>query len=258
MADHKLPKITVITPSFNQGQFIEETIQSVVNQNYPNLEYWVIDGGSSDETVEVLKRYEGKLQWVSEPDQGQADAINKGLKKATGEIVAYLNSDDVMVPGTLRVVGEYFSEHPNAQWLTGDYSVIDEHGKQLHSFVTSYKRMLRKRPNFSLLAIANFISQPSTYWRRELIKEVGFFDTSLHYCLDYDYWLRIITRYQLHTLKQQLSLFRIHTNSKGRSGYVRQFEEEHEVLQRFTINQVLLTAHKLHAFFIIQAYRIMK
>ena len=107
------PKITIVTPSFNQGQFIEETIRSVLDQNYPNLEYLIIDGGSTDQTIEVIRKYERQLSyWVSEKDRGQVHAINKGLARATGEIFGFLNSDDLYVPGTFEVVGEYFEKHP--------------------------------------------------------------------------------------------------------------------------------------------------
>src|SRR5688572_6274864 len=114
-------KISIVTPSFNQGQFIEETVLSVLNQNYPNLEYIVIDGGSTDQTVEVIRRYEDRLAyWASEKDRGQVHAINKGLAKSTGDIFAFINSDDVYLPETFAAVAEYFDAHPEAEWVCGD------------------------------------------------------------------------------------------------------------------------------------------
>src|SRR5688500_4533124 len=118
------PKISIITPSLNQGDFIEQTILSVLSQDYPNLEYLVVDGGSSDATLGVLAKYAGKVTWISEADKGQTDAINKGLRRATGSIVGYLNADDLLLPGTLNKIGEVFSDHPQARWATGTCRIV--------------------------------------------------------------------------------------------------------------------------------------
>lgn len=253
-----LPKISVITPSYNQGHLIEETIQSVLNQNYPNLEYIVMDGGSTDNTVEVLKRYKDQLSFVSKKDKGQTDAINQGIAKSSGEILMYLNSDDVMLPNTLNTVGEYFAQNPNAMWLTGDYFIIDEQGKKIQSFVANYKKALRNLPSFNLLSIANFIIQPSTFWRRELGKEIGKFDENLHLCMDYDFWMRAIQKHQLHVLPNHFSLFRIHGTSKGGTQYEKQFSEEHDVMLRYNQNILLRFLHKIHAGLIILTYKLIK
>lgn len=257
-AKKNLPKISVITPSFNQGHFIKETIDSVLNQDYPNLEYIVMDGGSTDETVKILKSYGKKLTWVSQKDRGQADAINKGVKKSSGEIVMYINSDDVMLPGTLKLVGERFAADESLMWLTGGYEIIDESGREIQSFVSFYKRMLRSFPTFKLLSIANYIIQPSTFWRRALMDENGFFDKDLHLCMDYDFWMRAIKKYPLKVVDQKLSQFRIHGDSKGLSQYKKQFREESEVLSRYTNNAILKMLHKIHAELIIVAYNLIK
>jgi len=253
-----LPKISVITPSFNQGHLIKETIDSVLNQNYPNLEFIVMDGGSTDDTVKILKKYKGKLSFISKKDKGQADAINKGIKKSSGEILTYLNSDDVMLPNTLNIVAEYFKENKNALWITGDYFIIDEKGNKIQSFVANYKRFLRKFPYFNVLAVANFIIQPSTFFRRKLIKELGYFDKSLDLCMDYDFWMRIIKQHPLHVLPNHFSLFRIHSLSKGGIQYKKQFAQEHQVLTRYTDNPLLIFLHKIHASLIVLVYRIIK
>lgn len=253
-----LPKISVITPSFNQGHLIEETIKSVLNQNYSNLEYIIMDGGSTDETVKILKKYQNQLTYVSKKDKGQTDAINKGIKKSSGEILMYLNSDDVMLPNTLNTVAEYFLSHPEAQWLTGDYFIIDGDGKKIQSFVANYKKILRQFPYFNVLSVANFIIQPSTFWRRRLIKEIGFFDEGLHLCMDYDYWMRTIRKHPLHVLPNHFSLFRIHGTSKGGTQYKKQFNEEHEVMLRYVNNPLLKIIHKLHALLIVIIYKIIK
>ena len=252
------PKITVITPSFNQGKFIKETIDSVLAQSYPNLEYWVMDGGSTDETVTILKSYGEKINWISEPDSGQTDALNKGIRRATGEIITYINSDDVYLPNTLNTVAEYFTEHPQTQWVTGDYFIIDEAGKKIQSFVANYKKFLHSHLSLSLLLVANPVIQPNTFWRRSLMSEVGLFDETLHLCMDYDCWLRIMQRYPVAVLHQHFSLFRIHAKSKGGEQYTKQFAEEYAVARRYTTNTFLLALHKLHATLIVLAYSFLK
>lgn len=252
------PKISIITPSFNQGHFIKETIESVLNQNYPNLEYIVMDGGSTDNTVEILKSYKNKIDWVSKKDNGQTDAINTGLKKSTGEIVAYLNSDDVMLPNTLRTVAETFMSEPNTMWLTGDYFIIDANGNIMQSFVANYKKFLRKYPNKTVLSIANFIIQPSTFWRRSLTDEIGLFREELNYVMDFEYWMRTIERYPIKVLPNHFSLFRIHGNSKGGALYEKQFAEEHKIVLEYTLNPVIRLLHKIHATLIVLAYKLLK
>lgn len=228
-------EIGIITPSYNQGAFIAETIDSVLGQRYPHLDYWVMDGGSTDNTVEVLKGYGSRIKWVSEADGGQANAINKGLERiSSAGVVAFINSDDVYLPGAFESVARYFHLHPEAAWLTGDHFIIDAGGRRIQGHVRAYKRMLRRHPVFRRLALANYIVQPSTFWRRELIEEVGLFDESLKYCFDYDFWMRAIQRHPLHVIDDPLSLFRVHGLSKGGSEFARQFDEEHRVLKRYT------------------------
>jgi glycosyltransferase involved in cell wall biosynthesis len=254
----KYPRISIITPSYNQAHFIAETIDSVLNQNYPNLEYWVIDGGSKDGTVKILKSYGKKIKWLSEKDHGQTDAINKGLQKVTGEIIAYLNSDDVYLPNTLHTVAEYFIKHPTAKWITGDYFIIDEKGRKIQSWVAEYKKMFRRNPSYSKLAIANYIIQPSTFWRREVVAEIGLFNDQLRYCMDFEYWMRIMKRYPLHVLPNHFSLFRIHQGSKGGSQYTKQFREEHEIVERYIDNPLIRGVHWIHAQLIVLAYQLLK
>jgi glycosyltransferase involved in cell wall biosynthesis len=183
-----LPRISIITPSFNQAKYIKETIKSVLAQDYSCLEYLVIDGGSTDGTLEILRQYEERLSWISEPDEGQAQAINKGFKLAQGEIVAWLNSDDVYLPGALHRVADFFSQHPDLDLVYGDYYVID----------SSSKVLLRKKEipfDYNILLYGlDYISQPATFFRRSVFKKVGYLDESLHYGLDWEYWLRLASR----------------------------------------------------------------
>ncbi len=257
--DHAYPKISIVIPSYNQGIFIEETIRSILDQNYPNLELIVMDGGSTDQTVSILKKYSSRISWRSEKDKGQTDAINKGMATATGEILAYLNSDDAYLPNTLFTVAEYFQSHVEAKWLTGDYFIIDAQGKKIQSYVANYKRLLRAFcPTFAVLSVANYIIQPSTFWRSGVQEEIGPFDESLRYCMDFDYWMRLIQKYPLHVLEQHFSLFRIHGLSKGGSQYVKQFAEEHLLTCKYTSNLFLRALHKLHSQAIVWIYKLIK
>lgn len=240
------PRVSIITPSFNQGAFIEETIRSVLAQDYPDLEYWVIDGGSTDGTLEILKRYEGRLRWISELDSGQANAINKGLRLASGEILAYLNSDDLYLPGALRRVGEYFAAHPEAAWLTGRCRTVDANQQETRRLITRYKNFWLRLRSYRALQVLNYISQPATFWRRSAFEASGLLDESLHYTMDYDYWLRLGGRYRLHVLPQELAVFRLHERSKSGSTASKQFEEQYRVAEKLRSPALLLYFHKLH------------
>ncbi|PIY69228.1 glycosyltransferase [Candidatus Roizmanbacteria bacterium CG_4_10_14_0_8_um_filter_39_9] len=251
-------KISIITPSFNQGKFIEQTIQSVLSQNYPDLEYIIMDGGSTDETVSILKKYEGKLKWFSEKDKGQSGAINKGLKMITGDIIAWINSDDYYLPGTLTNIAELFEKNKNIQWITGDYIVVDAKGKEIHAFVRLYKKLVSYFSSFAALSFANYINQPSTFWKKELQDKAGRINESYRYCMDYDLWLRFMKVSAPYIIHTPLSAFRIHATSKGGSEYGKQFEEELEVVQKYTNNQLVVLLHKCHNMFINIAYKIIK
>lgn len=252
------PLVSIIIPSFNQGHFIRETIDSVLNQDYKNIELIVMDGGSTDETVSILKGYKSKLKWVSEKDKGQADAINKGLKKAKGKILGYLNSDDFLMPGAIRKAVKALEGNSESGWVTGDYRIVDAGGKSIQNFVVLYKKVLRTFANKYLFAVANYVVQPSTFWKKELMDKVGYFDEKLHYCMDYDMWMKFYNISNPEIISSELSSFRIHNQSKGGTSYTSQFNEEHKVLKRYTNNKVLLMLHKIHAFFIILIYKVIK
>ncbi|NTW65987.1 MAG: glycosyltransferase [Nitrospirae bacterium] len=247
-------KISIITPSFNQAPFIERTIRSVLDQNYPSLEYIVMDGGSQDGTIDILKKYEDRLKWVSQKDEGQADAINKGLRMATGDIVAYLNSDDTYEQGALARVASYFLAQPEAQWVTGRCRIIDESDQEVRRLITAYKDFLLRRFSYSLLLVTNPISQPATFLRRQVIDELGVFDKNEHFVMDYDYWLRIGKRYPLVVLDDCLASFRVYTTSKTSSSYLRSFREELEVAKRHSGSSMLNALHWLSYLGIATSY----
>ncbi|MFX0199900.1 MAG: glycosyltransferase family 2 protein [Candidatus Hodarchaeota archaeon] len=183
-----LPRITIITPSFNQGQFIERTIESVLSQDIDGLEYIVIDGGSTDATVSILKRYGNKfddrLRWISENDEGPAHAINKGILRTSAPVVGWLNSDDIYYSGALQAVLDFFDSHTEAEVVYGDANHIDENDKFIEKYPTEpwdWERLLE----------TCFISQPATFVRREAIETYGLLDKRLRYSMDYEYWIRL-------------------------------------------------------------------
>lgn len=258
MKKNPLPKISVITPSFNQGNFIAETIDSVLSQGYKNLEYWIIDGGSTDDTISVLKRYGKKIQWMSKKDKGQTDAINKGMEKVSGDIVTYLNSDDILLPGSIEKIADFFSVNPDIFWITGKCKIIDEKGNEIRKLVTLYKNFwLKYSRNPIFLSILNFISQPATFWRAEVIKSVGLFDASLYYTMDYDYWLRMSRIYKLGFIDDYLASFRFHDKSKSSKNVKKLIEEGYKVVKGHD-KGMLPTIHRLHDIFTLTAYSIIK
>lgn len=258
-----LPLISIVTPSFNQAQFIRATIDSVLSQNYPNLEYFVIDGGSTDGTIEILKSYGKKLNWVSEKDNGQTHAINKGLKKSRGEVLAYLNSDDVYMPGTLMRVGEYYSK-TKADWITGDCIVIDENGSVLKGdwLISGYKRFLRSLAQLSALwTLQTFDSpfpQPSTFWSRNAYELIGEFNEKYHYVMDYDYWLRLSKHFRPHDLKAVLSGFRAQENSKSETGRIKLMAEGDLALSANGATRAHLFLHRAHSAIVRFVYNLLK
>lgn len=212
--DHAgLPKVSIVTPSYNQGRYIRATIESVLGQDYPRIEHIVIDGGSNDETVSILKEYENKIRWVSESDNGQADAINKGIRLSSGSIVAYLNSDDIYLPGTISRVVDEFYRFPDADLVYGDFHAIDEQGNILDKIKTI------PFDHAILLYDANYISQPASFYRRRLLDEIGLFDERLQYLMDYEFFLRAAKRRAVfHLMKTPLSAIRYHGDCKTLTG----------------------------------------
>ena len=178
------PKISIVTPSYNQGQFIEETILSVINQNYPNLEYIIIDGGSTDDTVKIIEKYEKYITyWISETDQGQSHAINKGLQKATGDILAWINSDDYYLPGTFKVVTQFLGKIEKAI-VFGNAIHIQE------GSVKIYGSNVSKSFYEIDLKIHDTIIQPSSFWNRSALEEIGLLDENMHYVFDWEWFIR--------------------------------------------------------------------
>lgn len=220
--------ISIITPSYNQAAYLEQTIQSVISQNYPSIEYIIMDGGSTDGSVDIIKKYASHISyWMSEKDKGQSEAINKGLKLATGDIVCWLNSDDLFEPNTLNTVAQFFNENTDAKFVYGDGIVFHESGKIRKQYYKPGKI------DKAILSRCDPLQQPSTFWRREIHDEIGFVDEALYFTMDWDFFMRIAQKYEMHYLPVSFSRYRIHESHKtgvgggGRSKEILLFVEKY-------------------------------
>lgn len=228
----ELPRISIVTPSYNQAEFLEKTILSVLNQDYPNLEYIIVDGGSTDGSIEIIRSYEKELAWwVSEPDRGQVHALNKGFKRSTGDWVAWQNSDDIYYPGAFHAVANAANNNPMASIISGDMMLIDKNDKPL-------REILYVRPTYSsLLAEGMVIANQASFWKREIQIKLGKLDENYHCSFDYEWFLRLTEHSKCHHIKVFLGALRLHDESKT-SLLGKQFQYE---------NEKILTGRKLPA-----------
>lgn len=199
------PLVSIVTPTFNRADLLEPTLRSVRRQTYTNFQHIVVDGGSSDGTVDLLRRYEPTypLDWISEPDGGMYQAINKGMRKATGEILAYLNSDDLYLPWALEVVVKHFAKHPGADFVFGAaIAVEDRTGRQTLNFQQPFDADYVRR--------CGFLCQPTVFWRRRVLEEEGEFEESLRFIADCEYWMRVADRRTFVKLNEFVAVERNH------------------------------------------------
>jgi len=203
------PKVSIVTPSYNQGRFLEETIRSVLLQSYHNLEYIIMDGGSTDTSKDIIKKYERWISsWVSEKDKGQAHAINRGFRQATGDIFAWLNSDDVLLPQAVYLAVSYLHEHSDAGMVYSDRDIIDAESKVIG------ERLLRKFVSWQFRYCSG-VNQETGFWRKKIYFECGELDESLHFGMDFDLWLRIIQKADIHHIPAKLGMYRAHGQSRS-------------------------------------------
>lgn len=247
MLNLPMPKISVVTPSFNQAQYLEATIKSVLDQNYPNLEYIIIDGGSTDGSVDIIKRYASQLAyWVSEPDRGQSHAINKGLQRATGDWVGWQNSDDIYYSNAFDYVAQRALKSQATELIIADINLLDEQGGVLRD-------MRYVKPTYqSLLAEGMVLTNQAAFWKRDLHKRIGWLDESLHYGFDYEWFLRVLaaTRHANH-IPEIIGALRYHSATKTSQNPQRFVDEyEHILIGRklsgwrknlFRIRRLILT-----------------
>jgi glycosyltransferase involved in cell wall biosynthesis len=219
------PKISIVTVSYNQGKFIEDNIKSVIEQNYPNIEHIVIDAGSTDSTLEILKKYDKHLNWLSEPDKGQTNGLNKGFKKATGDIIGWFNSDDRMPPNTLKYVASFFNKHPTEIGVVGNINLITEEGNYVRTVTGEsykYQMMVNRRRG---------VTQPSTFFKRIVFDKIGYLDENLDYIMDFDFFLRLSKLKDIPHVNQSLADFRLQKEAKTTNGLVN-FRREHIKIAR--------------------------
>lgn len=234
-----MPHFSIITITYNSKAYLEETLKSVLGQDFTDFEYLLVDGGSTDGTLEMIEKYSAqdpRIRWISEPDKGIADAMNKGIRMATGDVVAHLHSDDLYLPGALGKVAAAFQANPTAQWATGRVHFIDSAGriKLTTDFKGPYtrKRLLGK----------NLIVHPATFVRRSVFDEVGLFDLGLKYAMDYDLWLRIVERYEALGLDEVLACFRSHEDSLSSRELLKAVDEEFAIRKRYARDAGLFPA----------------
>lgn len=223
------PLVSIITPSYNQGRFISDTIESVLAQDYDYIEYIVIDGGSTDNTLDVLEKYKNRLCYISEKDNGQSDAINKGFRMAKGEIVAWLNSDDVYEPGCISRIVSEFQKDSELGLLYGDGYIIDENNHKLKVFEYTQKFDLWKLVNFW-----DYIMQPTAFFRLSYLKKVNYLDVNLHYCMDWDLWIRLASVSKVKYINKLLACSREYEETKTSTGGDKRLKEIISLLQKYS------------------------
>jgi glycosyltransferase involved in cell wall biosynthesis len=255
----ELPSISVITPCMNAAATIVETLESVRSQGYPQVEHIVIDGGSTDRTVELLDSMP-HVRWISEPDRGRVDAANKGLGMATGDVIAWLNADDRYEPGALHAVGRALAENPHAAWVTGYCRIIDGRGREIRRAVTSYKNFLLRRWSVGLYLTQNFVSDPATFVRRSALEEVGVLDPRYERSHDYDLWLRVARRFGSPVvLRRYLAGFRMAEGTLSMGGFEDQFAEHLEVARAHGEGHPAAVAlNRTISFLIVSVYRALR
>lgn len=252
----KLPKISVVIPCLNKVDFIEKTLDSIVKQDYPNLEVIIQDGGSTDGSLEIIKKFADKynqISYESKKDKGQADAINKGLSKATGEILSYINADDVYEKGALVAVGEAFNSNGEAfnsnkdvLWLAGKGKIINEKGREITGWATRYKNLLLRLNKYQLLLMVNYLVQPSVFLSSKAYEKYGPFEKEKRAVVEYDLWLKLGKKKMPLTLNKYLSSFRITKDTISATLYRKVLAKDYQIAAKHTKNPFILFLHYLN------------
>lgn len=266
-------KISIVTPSYNQAEFIQRTIDSIISQKWDfEIEYIIMDGGSTDETVKIIENVKWKIEnentkihckkidfiRKSEKDKGQSDAINKWLKLATGDILTYLNSDDTLELWALQKVVDHLGKSDKMRSY-GKCKIIDKEDQEIRKPITRYKNLLWSKYSYSKLLTENFISQMTVFWKKEIIEELWYFDENEHLCMDYEYRLRIWSKYDPIYIPEYIANFRFYHTSKSWSRFVQQFSDELRLARKYANwkYKLSLFLHKINYYKIIIIYKIL-
>jgi glycosyltransferase involved in cell wall biosynthesis len=242
------PKISVVIPSYNKAVFIEKTLESIFIQEYKNLEVIIQDGGSTDRTVEIIKRFSKKypIIWESKKDKGQLDAVNIGLKRATGDILTFINADDCYVSGAFTSISNAYTKNYAALWFAGRGIVIDKNGKEIAKSVTLYKNLLLSlNSRFHLLA-TNYLMQPSVFFTRPAYKKYGPFTGTSDFITEYDFWLKLGKISMPVVINKNISKFRIESGTKTKTMSKKLLLQDWKIVNKYTKNPILLALHKLN------------
>jgi glycosyltransferase involved in cell wall biosynthesis len=210
-------QISIVVPTYNSGKYVERTLDSIFSQGYHKTDVLVVDGGSKDETLNILKRYKIRypieFNYIVLPPKGEPDAINQGMKMVNGEVVAFLDSDDTYYPDTLKLVSEYYQKHPDVMWTYGKAHIIDSDDRIIRHEITKVKELFQPRYSYSALLCVDFITQPTVFWRREAWKETGMFNTNYKFSFEYDYWCRLGKKYKPGFINEYLANWRANSQA---------------------------------------------
>jgi GT2 family glycosyltransferase len=246
----KPPKISVVVPSFNKVNYIGETLDSIFSQRYSNLEVIIQDGGSNDGTLEIIKefakKYPKEIRWESIKDNGQLDAISKGLRKATGEILTFINADDAYTDKAFSVVAKVYIQNSDSFWFAGKGKVIDKNGHEIIRNATSYKNFLLSLNSRLCFLIVNYLMQPSVFISHEAYEKYGPFTGSDKFVMEYDFWLKLSKVKMPVIVNEYLSKFRIERSTKTKQMSRAMLSEDLKIIYRYTKNPIIIFLHKLN------------
>jgi glycosyltransferase involved in cell wall biosynthesis len=242
------PKISIVVPSYNKAKFIELTLKSIFTQNYENLEVIIQDGGSTDGSLRIIKKFAKKypIIWESKKDKGQLDAVNRGMRKATGEILTFINADDCYKPRAFSAVSKAFTKNPNSFWFAGRGIVVNEKGREIAKAVTWYKNLLLSLNSKFFLLVTNYLIQPSIFFTKTAYKKYGPFSGTSDFITEYNFWLRLGHVSMPTVINKDISEFRIEPNTKTKRMFKGLLFEDMKIVKKYTKNPIILILHELN------------
>jgi glycosyltransferase involved in cell wall biosynthesis len=245
-----LPKISIVIPSYNKVRYIKKTLDSIFDQKYENLEVIIQDGGSTDGSLEIIKNYLNKYPKItkleSKKDNGQLDAINKGLKKVTGDIVTFINADDMYENEAFKTIANYYIENPNALWFVGKGIVVNNKDIEIVKLATIYKNLLLFKNKYNILLTTNYLMQPSVFLIKKAYEKYGPFMGTNDFVMEYDLWLKIGKNKMPVTINKNLSKFRIEKSTKTKRLFNEILKKDEEIIKKYSSNKFIFILHKLH------------